>query len=161
MITAFIMPKQCNSCNQTKSRTEFTKKSTVCKECKISSTQLLTDDVSTIDGSISDISRMDDVYARLDMFQQSLDINTQNISSKITLVEKKMDEISKRLSTVEQLAAVTDALHTKLDVIHTKLDNTLMRMDVLEDISKRLTSANAMHNLAVKFMEKSFVNSQP
>lgn len=135
------MPKLCIGCNETKSKSLFYKGRVVCKECdkdkgtSITASTIGEDvDVFKADEGVGVLAKVDVIYNTIPKILQRLDA----LEDKLTET-KKLEDISTRLGLLEDMFAKSDK-------------NISTKLDLLENASKKLVTANALRSLSTKLV---------
>lgn len=109
------MPRRCDNCKITKSRSGFIKGRVVCKTCTI----VYVDDVHSI--ADDDISVTDSGV----MSTKSDEHVLENIVHVLATLSMKMDALSSRVGALETLSTKMDVLSSRIDMLESNINTRL------------------------------------
>lgn len=138
------MPKLCTGCNETKSKSLFSKGKVVCKECNkyrkgTSITASTTDnvtDMSKVDEEVGVLTKVNIIYDTIPKIFEKL----ENISHELQDIHNKVDELRLQ-NTQEDMKSISG-----------KLDILSVRLGLIEESSAKIVASNALRNLLTKLM---------
>jgi hypothetical protein len=136
------MPKLCTGCNETKSKSLFSKGRIVCKECNkdrkdTSIVASVTDDVTDVkvDEDVGVLAKVNIIYDTIPKIFEKL----ENISHELQNIHNKIDEL--KLQNTQESESISE-----------KLDILSVRLGLVEESSAKIATSNALRNLLTRLI---------